>query len=105
MVPLLSEELMKPSAGGSERKYYVLADLSEENSNRRLGLEQPKDLCRFGFLLHPLFYIKFSLCFYSVALKATGWLYGSENTAQQELSTAVFTAEITVEVRDQLVYI
>jgi len=25
-----------------------------------------------------------------VALKATGWLYGSANTAQQELSTAEF---------------
>lgn len=60
------------------------------------------DLVFFYILL---FYIKFSFCFYSVALKATGWLYGSENTAQQELSTGGFTAEITVEVSDQLVYI
>lgn len=59
---------------------------------------QPKELSRFGFLLHPLFYIKFSFCFYKAALKATGWLYGSENTAQQELSITEFMAAIRVDV-------
>lgn len=42
-------------------------------------MEQPKDLSRFDFLLHPLFNIEVSFSFYRAALKATGWLYGSKN--------------------------